>query len=228
MTQRQRGSSVVPVALREYLVEEVALDCAEGLLSRREAFRRLAMLGVGSPAAAVLLASCGDEGATPSPASAATPAVADSTPSSTSSSPAPLTVESVSPSVAETATATRAGDAEEIRFLGPNGELIGVFAAAAPPAGAVLVIHENRGLTPHIRSIPPRLAADGYTALAIDLLSEEGGTAALAERGRGDRGARQRTAPSGDRRPARRARRARRRAPGAKLAVDRLLLRRRA
>jgi carboxymethylenebutenolidase len=43
----------------------------------------------------------------------------------------------------------------------------------------VLVIHENRGLTDHIRTIPPRFAADGYSALAIDLLSEEGGTAAL-------------------------------------------------
>jgi carboxymethylenebutenolidase len=47
----------------------------------------------------------------------------------------------------------------------------------------VLVIHENRGLTPHIRTIPGRLAASGYTALAIDLLSEEGGTASLASEG---------------------------------------------
>ena len=54
---------------------------------------------------------------------------------------------------------------------------------APDPNGAVLVIHENRGLTAHIRSIPPRLAADGYTALAIDLLSEEGGTAALPSEG---------------------------------------------
>ena len=45
------------------------------------------------------------------------------------------------------------------------------------------MIHENRGLTPHIRSIPPRLAADGYTALAVDLLSEEGGTASLPSEG---------------------------------------------
>ncbi len=51
------------------------------------------------------------------------------------------------------------------------------------PRGSVLVIHENRGLTDHIRSIPPRLAADGYNALAIDLLSEEGGTASMASEG---------------------------------------------
>ena len=72
---------------------------------------------------------------------------------------------------------------EEIRFTGPNGELIGLLATADTPRGVVLVIHENRGLTPHIRTIPPRLAADGYTALAIDLLSEEGGTASLPSEG---------------------------------------------
>ena len=47
----------------------------------------------------------------------------------------------------------------------------------------MLVIHENRGLTDHIRSSPARFAGDGYTALAIDLLSEEGGTAALGDAG---------------------------------------------
>jgi carboxymethylenebutenolidase len=36
----------------------------------------------------------------------------------------------------------------------------------------VLVIHENRGLTDHIRSVAGRFAASGYSALAIDLLSE--------------------------------------------------------
>ena len=45
------------------------------------------------------------------------------------------------------------------------------------------MIHENRGLTDHIRTIPTRLAADGYAALAIDLLSEEGGTASLPSEG---------------------------------------------
>jgi carboxymethylenebutenolidase len=69
--------------------------------------------------------------------------------------------------------------AQSIRFAGPNGELQGAWAAAARPKGVVLVIHENRGLTDHIRSIPPRFAADGYSALAVDLLSEEGGTAAV-------------------------------------------------
>jgi carboxymethylenebutenolidase len=61
--------------------------------------------------------------------------------------------------------------------------LQGAWAKASDPKGAVLVIHENRGLTDHIRSIPPRFARDGYSALAIDLLSEEGGTAAVGGEG---------------------------------------------
>ena len=39
------------------------------------------------------------------------------------------------------------------------------------------MIHENRGLTDHIRTVAGRFAASGYSALALDLLSEEGGTA---------------------------------------------------
>jgi carboxymethylenebutenolidase len=58
---------------------------------------------------------------------------------------------------------------------------MGFLASAAEPKGAMLVIHENRGLNDHIRSVASRLAGDGYTALAIDLLSEEGGSEALGE-----------------------------------------------
>ena len=40
----------------------------------------------------------------------------------------------------------------------------------------VLVIHENRGLTPHIRDVARRLAKEGFLALAPDMLSPIGGT----------------------------------------------------
>jgi carboxymethylenebutenolidase len=58
---------------------------------------------------------------------------------------------------------------------------MGAWAAARRPRGAVLVIHENRGLNDSIRSVAGRLAASGYSALAIDLLSEEGGTGSFAD-----------------------------------------------
>ena len=41
---------------------------------------------------------------------------------------------------------------------------------------AVIVIHENRGLNPHIEDVARRLAVEGYLVLAPDLLSVNGGT----------------------------------------------------
>jgi carboxymethylenebutenolidase len=150
------------MAFRPYLIEEISRDCAAGALTRREALRRLGMLGVSGATASAVLASVADRvGASTTPT---LPATDTSPPTSAPPPSAPA-------------------EGEEITFPGPDGDLIGVFAAAEEPKGAVLVIHENRGLTPHIRSIPPRLAADGYSALAVDLLSREGGTASLPSEG---------------------------------------------
>jgi carboxymethylenebutenolidase len=41
---------------------------------------------------------------------------------------------------------------------------------------AVLVVHENRGLNPHIRDVARRFAVEGFLALAVDALSPTGGT----------------------------------------------------
>jgi carboxymethylenebutenolidase len=43
---------------------------------------------------------------------------------------------------------------------------------------AVILIHENRGLNPHIQDITRRVALEGFLALAPDLLSVAGGTPA--------------------------------------------------
>ena len=61
------------------------------------------------------------------------------------------------------------------------GNCLGAWAVARRPRGGVLVIHENRGLTDSIRAVAGRLAASGYSSLAIDLLSEEGGTKSFAD-----------------------------------------------
>jgi carboxymethylenebutenolidase len=44
--------------------------------------------------------------------------------------------------------------------------------------GGVLVVHQNRGLNPHIEDLARRLATEGYVALAVDFLSPLGGTPA--------------------------------------------------
>ena len=146
------------MALRNYLVGEVAEDFADGLLSRREAVRRLGLLGLSLSSATTLLAACGEptEGGNgaPSPAAASTPTAGGT-------------------------VTTKPG--ESVRFAGPAGELQGAWAAAKDPRGALLVIHENRGLTPHFFDLVGRFASASYSALCVDLLSAEGGTASLED-----------------------------------------------
>jgi carboxymethylenebutenolidase len=45
---------------------------------------------------------------------------------------------------------------------------------------AVVVIHENRGLNPHIKDVTRRMARAGFVALGVDLLSRVGGTDSYA------------------------------------------------
>ena len=49
---------------------------------------------------------------------------------------------------------------------------------------AVIVIHENRGLNPHIKDVARRLAVDGFLALGVDALSPLGGTPADEDKAR--------------------------------------------
>ena len=65
-----------------------------------------------------------------------------------------------------------------ITFPGATGSVRGYLAR---PAGdqklpGVIVIHENRGLMPHIEDVTRRVALSGYVALAPDLMSASGGT----------------------------------------------------
>ncbi len=60
----------------------------------------------------------------------------------------------------------------------PNGK-INAYLARPKSKGkrpAIVVIHESRGLNPHIEDVARRLAAEGFLALAPDLLSVSGGT----------------------------------------------------
>jgi carboxymethylenebutenolidase len=57
-------------------------------------------------------------------------------------------------------------------------------AAASGKLGGVVVIHENRGLQPHIRDVARRAALAGYVALAPDLMSAIGGTPASEDEAR--------------------------------------------
>ena len=67
---------------------------------------------------------------------------------------------------------------ERMSFESPKGKINGYLTRLKGNAKrpAVLVIHENRGLNPHLEDVARRLALDGFLAYAIDLLSLVGGT----------------------------------------------------
>ncbi len=69
---------------------------------------------------------------------------------------------------------------EKVEIASPagHGRINALVARPAQAAGAlpvVLVVHENRGLNPHIEDIARRLAVDNFIAVAPDLLTTAGG-----------------------------------------------------
>ena len=75
---------------------------------------------------------------------------------------------------------------EQVTFPGVDGT---VKAFSARPKGTkklgtVLVIHENRGLNPHIIDVARQVAAEGFIAVAVDALSPFGGTPADEDKAR--------------------------------------------
>lgn len=156
--------------LQRYIAEEIATDHADGLLSRREAMRRLGLLGVGAAAATALIAACEKA---PNSADGAT---ASSVPSSGPPESPPPTTAVAAPPGMDAALPTTA-----VTWSGSNGDLQGAWAEPVQPRGGILVVHENKGLNAWARSVAGRLAGAGYASLAIDLLSDQGGTATFAD-----------------------------------------------
>jgi len=177
-----------------YLVEEFAEEYQEGRLSRREALKLIGSVMGSAVLASSFLAACAapvgeapasaatqpatltQSGATPTAASTATlESTAGETP--TASEPVPPTSEmagTVNPD-------DPAVSAMAVEFP-DNGTMLKGYLAKPSQSGSfplILVCHENRGLTEHIQDVTRRLAKAGYAALAVDLLSRQGGSASL-------------------------------------------------
>jgi carboxymethylenebutenolidase len=75
---------------------------------------------------------------------------------------------------------------EKVHYPGHAGEVLAYLARPRDDQKrpAVVVIHENRGLTPHIQDVARRLALEGFMALAPDALSPLGGTPTDADKAR--------------------------------------------
>lgn len=169
---------------QKYLVEEFYDDYREGLISRRAFIRRLFFI-TGSMAATAATMSALGCAATELPAPTETvpppePTAASAQPTAAqASNPAPT------PSAPKSPLSVPEGDpavqASQVTFES-QGAQINAYLARPSAEGkypAILVCHENRGLTAHIQDVARRFAKADYVALALDLLSREGGTANL-------------------------------------------------
>jgi carboxymethylenebutenolidase len=63
-----------------------------------------------------------------------------------------------------------------------NGYLARLKSKGKRPA--VIVLHENRGLNPHIQDVARRIALEGFLSLGVDMLSPLGGTPADEDKAR--------------------------------------------
>jgi carboxymethylenebutenolidase len=171
-------------SLRNYLVEEYVEEYQEGRMSRRDVLKRLGGLLGSAALASTFLAAC----APPAPASAP--------PTAAPATVAPTTAVTTAPAatIAPTAAATQASaalnvaaddpaiEAMAVTFPGQGATIMGYLAKPKGngPFPIVLVCHENRGLLDHIKDVARRYGKAGYVALAVDLLSRQGGTDKVA------------------------------------------------
>ena len=200
MSKREEVSVAQLSDMQRYLGEETIEDYEQGYMTRRRMLRRLVLICGSSAAAVALLAACGNNGAEVTSLTATaditngTIVSGNYTPfpnSGTGSTPAPGTTSAPSGSLPPPATSAARGPltvaendpAVQGSMITANGNP-NIMAYLARPAAAgtypgVMVIHENRGLTDHIKDVSRRLAKAGYIALAPDLASRVGGTAKL-------------------------------------------------
>lgn len=149
--------------LERYIVEEWAEDYQDGRLNRREFLRRVALMAGGT---AVVLPILRDLGVATTVEEVA---AASSTAPALVAQASGITVPPDDPAL----------EGRMVTF--PMGAVT-IHAYQARPktadrAPGVLVIHENRGLLEHFKDVCRRFAKLGYAALAVDLASQEGGTA---------------------------------------------------
>jgi carboxymethylenebutenolidase len=168
---------------QRYLADEFAEDYTEGRLSRREALKLIASVTGSLLLADSILAGCAapEETATAKPVTISTN-TSVATPSGTAESVSSTTPSAQTPhgTVMPDDPAVKAGEVQI-----PASDTTIKAYLARPTSGQVspviLVCHENRGLTAHIQDVTRRFAKVGYVALAVDLLSRQGGSAAVGE-----------------------------------------------
>lgn len=157
--------------MQRYLLEEEVENFQQRRIGRREFSKRVAGL-LGATGAAGLLASLGCAGDEPGGGGG-----------NDLGTGGDMNTGGSSMSVAENDPAISAGPVE----ISNNGfKLVGYKATPATvPANApaLLIIHENRAVTPYVKDVVRRWGKAGYVALCVDMLSRMGGSDAYPDEG---------------------------------------------
>lgn len=181
-------------AHQQYLIEEFVDEYKERHMARRDLLRRVVLITGSIPFSASLLMAMGcggdDADSTPTPAGTNTPGASPAATEAKSPTAAASASVAASPSAASSPAAgsppgaVAANDpaikGQDVTYKGPATDMKGYLAAptAAGSYPGLLIIHENRGLNDHTKDVARRFAKQGYVALAVDLVSRDGGTKA--------------------------------------------------
>jgi carboxymethylenebutenolidase len=165
---------------QRYLVDEFAEDYQERRLTRRDALKLISSVTGSLMFAESLLAACTPvpivESTVTSPTALEPTITQPQARQATDASPTEPSRVNVNPD-------DPAISAGAVQFPGKGATLLGYLARPNQDGSApvILVCHENRGLNPHIQDVTRRLAKAGYVALAVDLLSRQGGSPQVGE-----------------------------------------------
>jgi carboxymethylenebutenolidase len=140
-----------------YFIEEHVEDFRDGLITRRELVRRVTLIAGSATLASTGLVAAGPY-ATP-PAQATTDGI---------------TVKPDDPRISVSKPEVKGADGANLMAYMAKPNVSGRVAG-------VIVVHENRGQTEHIRDVVRRVATAGFVGLNIDLAARDGGADKLTD-----------------------------------------------
>jgi carboxymethylenebutenolidase len=169
---------------QRYFVDEHIEDFRDGLIGRRELIRRVAIVVGTAAAATTLLAAC----------DLSPRATATASPSASTAAASPTSRLVAQPFATPPPAATTDGvtvkesdpriTVSKPEIKGTDGASLMAYVAKPIVSGrvpGVMVIHENRGQTEHIRDVVRRAATAGFVAVNIDLTARQGGGEKLGD-----------------------------------------------
>lgn len=170
---------------QRYFIDEHVEDYMDGHISRRELLRRVTLISGSAALAASIVAACGTPAASPAggggatQTSAPTAAATAFVPQAYATPPAAVVADGVT--VKETDPRITVSKPE---VKGADGAPLMAYVAKPNVSGrvpGVVVVHENRGQTEHIRDVVRRVATAGFIGINIDLAARDGGAAKLTD-----------------------------------------------